>query len=333
MNSPNAQLTDTHINMYRAIRVAHDLSHLRLRDVADSSANWIVAEIVPAESSGRLHVFGAHINVDTGETVKDQEQPEVRSIVEGKWRIVQKLATAGFRKGPFQSYEWTQAQKHWTRDISIDQLFPVFFDHCGGHIICVHNPKVSGAEQFGSVTLIPDEWLNHIKPALTFVSRNRSKLRDLATAYLDANASVEANPFVSIALVQELIAAELPTETLARAFLPRMRGHTQAIVTCLFARRQGLKEMSGPLADCVQHAASPADIVGMMTGLRSHTWIGFDQFRGDARKPNSDTLKGVADQVKARYQSIKDDSSATPALGAILESMGMGTDASNSTGK
>jgi hypothetical protein len=127
----------------RGIRIAHDLSCLRLRDLVNSADNWIVAEVVPAERSGRLRLFGGHLNFDTGEFVKDQEHPELRIMVEGKWRIKQKLLATRSGRGEFQAYAWTQAQERWNNEISIDEFFPIFYEHGGGHIICVHNPKAS----------------------------------------------------------------------------------------------------------------------------------------------------------------------------------------------
>ena len=306
------QRNEIALNICHSIRIAHDLSCLRLRDLVHSTDNWIVAEIAPAERSGRLQLFGAHLNADTGEMVADQEHPELRIVAEGKWRLKQNLMKARSRKGKFQSYEWTQVQEQWQRGISSNELFPVFYEHGGGHIICVHNSKASGAEQFGSAALIPDEWADQVKPALTFLSKNRKKLKDLARADLDNETSVGGNPFVRIAFFQELIDDQVRTELLAKAFLPRFRGHAQATIAYSLAR-QSLTEMSGPLADCVQHAASPAEITGMMTGLQAHALLGVPQLDSD------NTLRAVCDRVKQRYESIRDDSNESSELNAVLE--------------
>jgi hypothetical protein len=317
----DVQLDNVQLNMYRDMRIAHDLSHVRLRDVADSSDNWIVAEIVPAELSGRAHVFGAHLNIETGEMVADQGHPEIRIVSEGKWRLKEKLTKPRSRLGTFQPYEWSQPQNVMKREISIEELFPVFHDRCGGHIICVHNPKGSGAEKFASVTLIPDEWQYQVKPALAFLSKNQTKLKDLARASLDTDTFVGTNPFVAISLVQELNDEQVQTETLAKAFLARFRGHAQATIACSLAR-QSLTEMRGPLADCVRHATSPVDIVGIMTGLRALAWIGFRGVDSDSLQTMTNTLQEIRDRVKQRYPSIKDNSEASSALGALLDSFG-----------
>lgn len=174
--------------VWRDARVIHDLAAFDISTLnSKTTGAWIVAKILPGGLSG---------------TGFFEKESGLVILVGGQWERIELLSGKSPRQG---RYQWKQPSPNpFDRNLSMMDLSSVFMDtKKDATVICQFFKKKTGAQQFSSVTLIPDDWKTLVKPAhkyyvqhaADFTGKDSSKLRKLA---------MDDNPLIGLAALRRI---------------------------------------------------------------------------------------------------------------------------------
>jgi hypothetical protein len=258
--------------LFRAVRSIRDLAEFEILKLQPQETGaWIVAEIRPGGSSGGLYMQGGHIKAETGEFVDNGVRPSVVVQVGGQWKRLDLLSGETPPEGRFQWHE-PHIERSFDRSFSIYDYYSVFTAaNTKATVICQFFPTKSGAQQFASVTVIPDEWAAFVKPAYEYHVRHSADFAESDLQGLRKLASGE-NPFIALTALRQLLSRSTTAEEFDQladlaCSLPSYR---QALLTYWL-----LKKNDGHARDMVTQAVSrtksAAELRGLALGLQSWT--------------------------------------------------------------
>ena len=179
---------------------AFDISTLS----AKTTGAWIVARIQPGGLSGSLHNQGSYIQAETGKTIDSGIRPRLVIRVGGQWKLMKLLSGKAPGEGRYQwKYPWRNHD--FDRSFSILDRFSVFEGgpKNNGTVVCQFFENRSGAEQFASVTLIPDDWKTSVKPAHEYYVKHSAGFRggDFNTL---RKMALNDNPLIGLAALRRI---------------------------------------------------------------------------------------------------------------------------------
>jgi hypothetical protein len=161
------------------LRAVYDMGNLRLRPGADAANHpWSVLRLLPDPHSGSETAIGIAQNIDTGQLVDVATGKPVPPgtpvkpglIEEGSWKVISRIGVPrGKQSG---RYKWTEPIDYRDRKLEPDDIYRPFGK--GGVVLCRHNPKVEGEDQFNSVSLLPPGWESDVRPAFEALQKNKA---------------------------------------------------------------------------------------------------------------------------------------------------------------
>ena len=273
--------------VWHCARIVKDLAAFDLSKLSSKTTGaWIVASIRPGGLSGAL--YGPRNVITVG----------------GQWKLIELLSGKAPREGRYQ-WEYPHINHDWDRNWSLLDYGSVF-EGGGGAVICQFFEKKTGAEQFSSVTQVPDGWKIFVKPAHQYYVKNTAdftgddlkKLKKLALG---------DNPFIGLEAVRHILDRKTATQDmdmfveLAHS-LPKYR---QAVLISRLLKRNDDKSRTIVLK-AISQAKNSGELTGMALGI--YFW---DDSKG--RHMGSATARKLFDKLRERWQSfdpsIADDKS------------------------
>lgn len=257
-------------NLYHDARIVHDVAAFRLNQVLkEPNQIWLLMRITPDPLSGGSVSKGLYIKTETGKVVRE---PGAHAVIRisGSWKLVVALTkTPDQRSG---RYEWEESLNLWPRKISIKDIYTIIRHGEGGSIICRYNPKAKGADQFTSVCLIPRQWEQYVKPALTYLQKNLKRLQQESPKVTDELRVLldYKNPFVAVTACNLLAERNGLDQDFARGPLSGVKDYRQAIFTYLLLTHS-LRMKQGQRYEEMSRIIKSADkserLVGVALGI------------------------------------------------------------------
>jgi hypothetical protein len=256
---------DQHLHDLRAV---HDMGDLRV-DLGQDTADrlWYVLRVTPDPHSGSTTLVGAAIDGKTGELIDSATgKPAGESsfpsalIQEGSWTLMTRIgAPRGKQRG---RYKWIEPLQYRKRKLDPEDIYRPFSK--GGVVLCRHNPKLEGAEQFDSVNLLPAGWESDVRSAFDALQKNKA-LSSAPASSADI-ASLRAlpndNPIVSSIAFRSLAeTGNLDSETLQQGF-SKSSGYLRAVfmyVVLIHSPVGALTTLEAALTQAAQSTSQPSD--------------------------------------------------------------------------
>lgn len=195
-----ASFSSTELGPFGSSRMASDLSGFELLEVREElGRSWVVAEVMPAPTSGQLRAPGAY--VQDGKLVLP-EGSEWAAFIEGTIEIREVLTGSALRGR--LDYRWpTPAFARLPEDLA---LFSPFRD-APGLVLCQIVEGAQDASRFPRVAMIPEGWLVALPAARAAVTDQRADFEGspppAALRRLEALAKGE-NPWLVVAAARAL---------------------------------------------------------------------------------------------------------------------------------
>jgi hypothetical protein len=171
-------------------------------------------------------------------------------------------------------FQWKEphVEHSFDRSFSIYDYYGVFTAaNTKTAVICQFFANKSGARQFASVMVIPDEWAAFVKPACEYHVRHSADFAELDRQELRKMAAGE-NPFIALTAIRQLLSRSTTAEEfdqladLARA-LP---GYRQALLTFWLLKRND-DDGRDIVAKAISRTKSAAELRGLALGMESWT--------------------------------------------------------------
>lgn len=299
--APEASLAVPDVTpLFRGVRIVRDLADFDILSLRPHETGaWIVAGILPGGLSGGLYMQGGYIKAETGEFVDNGVRPSLVVQVGGQWERLELLSGQAPPKGRFQWQE-TYVNHSFDRDFNIYDAYSVFTSpNSFATVICRFSADRKGAEQFSSVTAIPDGWKAFVKPAYEYHVQHAVAVAESDPSALRTLATGE-NPFIALTAIRQLLNRSCaqeetdPLVDLARS-LPTYR---QATLT-FWLLKQNDDHAHDILLRAIGRSKSSAELTGMALGLESWT---ASQGRATSLGPGSSGK--LRDKLIHRWQSF-----------------------------
>ena len=214
---------------------------------------------------------GGYLKAETGEFIDNGVRPSLVVLAGGQWERLELISGEAPREGRF---EWKEPhiERSFDRTFSLYDYYGVFTSqNTYATVICTFHQDRKGAEQFSSVTAIPDDWKTFVKPAYEYYVRRSADFAELDLNGLRKLAAGE-NPLIALTAIRELLSrskAEDDRERLVDlvASLPKFQ---QAVLTLRLLKSN---DDSTPdvLRKAIRRVTQAAGLRGIALGLES--WI------------------------------------------------------------
>lgn len=271
--APDANLAAKDVTpLYRSVRIVRDLAEFNILNLKPQETGaWIVAEILPGGSSGGLYMQGGYIKAETGEFVDNGVRPSLVVQVGGQWKRLDLLSGEAPREGRFQWKE-PHVEHSFDRNFNIYDWYSVFTSrNTKAAVICQFFAEKTGAQQFASVSSIPDDWTAFVKPAYEYHVRHSA---DFAESDLDGLRKMAAgeNPFIALTAMRQLLNRSISKEEMNQLAdlvrsLPKYR---QAVLTFWLLKKDD-DQARDVVTKAVSNTKSAAELPGVALGMES--WI------------------------------------------------------------
>lgn len=284
---------------FRSVRIVRDLAEFSILNLKPQETGaWIVAEIRPGGSSGGLHMQGGYLKAETGEFVDNGIRPSLVVLVGGQWKRLDLLSGDAPRVGRF---EWKEphVERSFDRSFSIYDYYGVFTAaNTKAAVICQFFADKSGAQQFASVTAIPDGWTTFVKPAYEYHVQHPADFTDSDLNGLRKLAAGE-NPFIALTAIRQLLSRSTTADEidqlvdLARS-LPKIR---QAVLA-FWLLKQDDDNARDLVLKTISRSKNAAELRGIALGIES--WTASQGQTIPDRKP----ILNLRDKVTEKWQSF-----------------------------
>lgn len=266
--------------VWQGARIVKDLAAFDLSKLSSKTTGaWIVARICPGGLSGGL--YGPRNVITVG----------------GQWKLIELLGGKALREGRYQ-WEYPYINHSWDRNWSILDYGSVFESARNeGTVICQFFEKKTGAEQFSSVTKIPDGWKTFVKPAHHYYVKHTANFSDDDLKRLK-KLTLDDNPFIGLQAIRHILdnkTAAQDKDMLANLAhsLPKYR---QAVLISRLLKRNDDKSCTIVLK-AISQAKDSGELTGMALGI--YFWdLSFGGLKGSA------TAHKMFDKLKERWQSF-----------------------------
>ncbi len=305
---------------FRSVQIVRDLAAFNILNLSSQKEGaWMVAGI--HSSGSTAYNQGYYIEAETGKVIDRGIRPAVVTKVWGQWKRMELLSGQTPREG---RYLWNEpyGKYDFDRSKSIYDLGSVFAGY-DLTVICQFFEKKSGAEQFSSVTAIPDDWQTFVKPACEYHVRHGADFADSDLNGLRKAASGE-NPFIALTAIRHLVSRTTTAEETDQLVdlacsLPKFR---QAVLTFWLLKRntdnahdinkrypnnsdalerlKRLKENDENTLDLVLKAVSRAKNTSELTGMA----LGIESWTATQGRMVGDSGMNLIHKVLERWQSF-----------------------------
>jgi len=287
------------MDVFRSVRIVRDLAKFDVLSLRPQETGaWIVARIQPGGLSGAGYLQGGYIKAETGEFVDHGTRMVI--LVGGQWKRLELLSGEAPLEGRF---EWKEAyvERSFDRSFNIYDTYSVFVGKDNdGTVICQFFADRKGAEQFSSVTAIPDGWETfltaayqfHVRHATDFANDDLKRLLEMATG---------DNPFIALTAIHHSLGRKTTDEEidqfadLARS-LPKFR---QAVLT-FWLLKKGDDYSHDILLKAISRTKKAAELTGMALGIES--WTASQPQQSPLSYPES--TQSLHDEVMEKWRSF-----------------------------
>jgi hypothetical protein len=284
------------VQCLRYARIVRDLAAFDLSTLSTPQTGaWIVARIHPGERSGAAYVQGLYIEAETGRVIDRGIRPVVVNRVHGKWELIDVMSGHAPRGG---TYQWTRPQRHnhFDRNFSLLDSFSAFEAGPTNRwtVICQFLEKNTGAAQFASVTMIPDEWETFVKPAREYYVQHAADFGDKDLNTLREMA-LSDNPLIGLTAIRRILDKKAANED-TDAFVDLVRSlpkYRQAvfIVGLLNSNDDDSRDI---VSKAVGQAKNASELSGMALGL----------YCSLALRPHTEPEREMLDKLTERWKSL-----------------------------
>jgi hypothetical protein len=286
---------------FRSVRIVRDLAAFDILNLSSQKEGaWMAAAI--HSSGSTAYNQGHYIEAETGKVIDRGIRPAAVTRVWGQWKRLELLSG----ETPWEGrYLWNEPYETWgfDRSKSIYDFGSVFAGY-DVTVICQFFEKQSGAQQFSSVTAIPDDWQTYVKPAYEYHVLHGADFADSDLNELRKLASGE-NPFIALTAIRHLLSRTTTAEEIDRFVelarsLPKYR---QAVLTFWLLKRNH-DNARGIVLKAISRSKSANELPGMALGIESWT-------ASQGRNPGiSEPFRNLRDKVLERWQSFERSTAA-----------------------
>lgn len=301
-------LDEIPMDVFRSVRIVRDLAQFDVLSLRPQGTEaWIVARIQPGGLSGAGHLQGGYIKAETGEFVDKGARPVI--LIGGQWKRLELLSGEAPLEGRF---EWKEphVERAFDRRFNIYDTYSVFSGKGNdGTVICRFFADRKGAEQFSSVTAIPDGWERFVKAALAYHVRHAADVADNDLNRLRKMAT-DDNPFIALTAIRHILVLGRTTTDeeidrladLARS-LPKFR---QAVLTFWLLKPKD-DDSRDTLLKAISRTKNTAELTGMALGIESWKASQPQPFALSHRESTRSLLDTVVERWRSFNPSTAED--------------------------